>query len=268
VIAMKIGIVGCAGRMGRMLMAATLDTKGTELAGGTEVQGSPHLGTDLGTLAGLQPIGQSVGVDAKALFAASDVVIDFTRPAATVAHVHIAAETGTNMVIGTTGLAEADMKNLKEAGQKVAIVQAGNMSLGVNLLLGLVRQAAKALGPEYDIEVVEMHHRHKVDAPSGTALMLGRAAAEGRAVDHRESAVMSREGHTGERPRGAIGYATLRGGDVIGDHSLIFAGPGERIELSHKSTSRDLFARGAIKAALWTQGRAPGLYNMRDVLGL
>ena len=265
---MKIGIVGCAGRMGRMLLASTLDTKGVALAGGTEVQGSPHLGADLGTLAGGQPIGQSVEVDAKALFAASDVIIDFTRPAATIGHAHLAAETGTNMVVGTTGLAEADMKKLREAAGRVAIVQAGNMSLGVNLLMGLIRQAAKALGPDYDIEVVEMHHRHKVDAPSGTALMLGRAAAEGRGIDHREHAVMSREGHTGERVRGTIGYATLRGGDVIGDHSLIFAGPGERIEISHKSTSRDLFARGAIKAALWTQGRGPGLYSMRDVLGL
>jgi 4-hydroxy-tetrahydrodipicolinate reductase len=265
---MKIGIVGCAGRMGRMLIASTLDTKGAELAGGTEVQGSPHLGTDLGTLAGGQPIGLGVEVDAPALFAKSDVVIDFTRPAATLAHAQLAAEAGKNMVVGTTGLAEADMKKLREAGTKIAIVQAGNMSLGVNLLLGLIKQAAKALGPEYDIEVVEMHHRHKVDAPSGTALMLGRAAAEGRAIDHRESAVMTREGHTGERPKGAIGYATLRGGDVIGDHSLIFAGPGERVELSHRATSRDLFARGAIKAAFWTQGEAPGLYSMRDVLGL
>ncbi len=264
---MKIGIVGCAGRMGRMLTAATLDTPGAELAGGTEAPGSPYLGADLGVVAGGQPSGLTVGDDPAALFEAADTVIDFTRPAATLAHAALAAKHGKALVVGTTGLADADMKKLDEAAAGAVIVQAGNMSLGVNLLLGLVKQAAQALGPDYDIEVVEMHHRHKVDAPSGTALMLGRAAAEGRGIHHAEAAVMSREGHTGERPQGAIGYATLRGGDVIGDHSLIFAGPGERVELSHKSTGRDLFARGALKAALWTEGRAPGLYTMRDVLG-
>lgn len=265
---MKIGIVGCAGRMGRMLTAVTLDTEEATLIGGTEAPGSPHVGVDMAVLAGCPPGGPRVGDDAGKLFAAADLVIDFTRPAATVAHAALACEHDTNMVIGTTGLGAGDMKKLADAGVDVTIVQAGNMSLGVNLLLGLVEQAAAALGPDYDIEVVEMHHRHKVDAPSGTALMLGKAAAAGRAVDHGHHAVMSREGHTGARPEGAIGYATLRGGDVIGDHSLIFAGPGERIELTHKATSRYLFARGALTAALWTADRPPGLYTMRDVLGL
>jgi 4-hydroxy-tetrahydrodipicolinate reductase len=265
---MKVGIVGCAGRMGRMLTAATLETAGAKLAGGTEMPGSPHVGADMAVLAGLAAGGPAVGDDAEALFAATDVVIDFTAPAATLAHAEMARAQGTAMVIGTTGITNDDMVKLAEAGADTVIVQAGNMSLGVNLMLGLAKQVAAALGPDYDIEVVEMHHRHKVDAPSGTALMLGRAAAEGRGIDHDAEAVMSREGQTGARPEGAIGYATLRGGDVIGDHAVIFAGPGERVELAHKATSRDLFARGALTAALWTKGRAPGLYTMRDVLGL
>ena len=265
---MKVGIVGCAGRMGRMLTAATLETEGAELIGGTEAPGNPQIGADMAVLAGLAAGGPSVSDDPQALFAAADVVIDFTAPAATLAHAAFARDAGTAMVVGTTGLSSDDMARLADAGQDIAIVQAGNMSLGVNLMLGLAKQVAAALGPDYDIEVVEMHHRHKVDAPSGTALMLGRAAAEGRGIDHDAEAVMSREGQTGARPEGAIGYATLRGGDVIGDHAVVFAGPGERIELAHKATSRDLFARGALTAALWTEGRPAGLYTMRDVLGL
>jgi len=265
---MKIGIVGCAGRMGRMLTAAVINTEGAELAGGTEAPGSPHLGQDVAALAGAEAAGLPVGDDAAALFAQSDVVMDFTIPAATVAHAALAAEAATNLVVGTTGLGDDDMAKLQAAGNAAAIVHAGNMSLGVNLLVGLAEQVAGALGADYDIEVVEMHHKHKIDAPSGTALMLGRAAAEGRGVDHEEAAVLSREGETGARPAGAIGYAALRGGDVIGDHSVIFAGPGERIELTHKATDRALFAQGAVRAALWTEGRAPGLYTMRHVLGL
>ena len=202
------------------------------------------------------------------MIAAVDVVIDFTIPAATLAHAKLAAEHGTAMVIGTTGLSEADMAEIAAAAENTAIVHAGNMSLGVNLLVVVAEQVAAALGSDYDIEVLEMHHKHKIDAPSGTALMLGKAAAQGRGVDHGDAAVMSREGETGARPEGAIGYATLRGGDVIGDHSVIFAGPGERIELTHKAGDRRLFGAGAIRAALWTEGKAPGLYTMRDVLGL
>ncbi|MDD9876059.1 MAG: 4-hydroxy-tetrahydrodipicolinate reductase [Magnetovibrio sp.] len=265
---MKIGVVGCAGRMGRMLVATVLETEGAELAGGTEAPGSPFAGADVAQLAGAEPAGIAVGDDAAALFEAADAVIDFTIPAATVAHAALAKASGTALVVGTTGLGEAEMAELAAAAEGAAIVHAGNMSLGINLLVGLTEQVAGALGPDYDIEVVEMHHRHKIDAPSGTALMLGRAAAAGRGIDHGDNAVMSREGETGARPRGAIGYAALRGGDVIGDHSVIFAGPGERIEIVHKAGDRSLFARGALTATLWTEGRAPGLYTMRDVLGM
>lgn len=265
---MKIGIVGCAGRMGRMLSAAVLDAAGADLAGGTEQPGNPALGADMGALAGGRPAGVAVGADPEALFGAADAVIDFTVAAAAAGHARLAAAAKTALVVGTTGLGDEAMAALAGAAKDTAIVHAGNMSLGVNLLVGLAEQAARTLGPDYDIEVVEMHHRHKIDAPSGTALMLGRAAAKGRGVDHDRSAVMSREGETGARPGGAIGYAALRGGDVIGEHSVIFAGPGERVELAHKAADRGLFARGAVHAALWTEGRAPGLYTMRNVLGL
>jgi 4-hydroxy-tetrahydrodipicolinate reductase len=265
---MKIGIVGCAGRMGRMLGAVALETDGAQLAGGTEAPGSPFIGQDIAVLAGGEPSGLRVGDDAAELFASVDAVIDFTIPAATIAHAALAAAHNTAMIIGTTGLDDADMAKIAEAATKTAIVHAGNMSLGVNLLVGLAEQVAAALGADFDIEVLEMHHKHKIDAPSGTALMLGKAAAEGRGLDHDASAVMSREGHTGVRPDDAIGYATLRGGDVVGDHTVMFVGPGERVELTHKAADRGIFARGAIRAAMWTEGRVPGLYSMRDVLGL
>jgi len=265
---MKIGIVGCGGRMGRMLLKCVLETNGAHLAGGTEAPGSRLLGQDLGLLAGAEPVGINAAEDARALFRASDVVIDFTVAAVTAAHAALAAETRTAMVIGTTGLNPAQQDAVAKAAGTAAVVQAGNMSLGVNVLVGLAQAAAAALGDGYDIEVVEMHHRHKVDAPSGTALMLGRAAAAGRGLDHDQNAVMSREGHTGPRPDQAIGYATLRGGDVVGDHTVVFAGPGERVELTHRAAGRDIFARGAVRAAMWCRDRAPGLYSMRDVLGL
>ena len=265
---MKIGIVGCAGRMGRMLSATVLETVGAELAGGTEQPGNPSIGEDLGTLVGTQRLDVPVGDDPRALFTAMDAVIDFTIPTATIAHAHLAQESGTALVVGTTGLSDADMAVLAEAGNRTAVVHAGNMSLGVNLLVGLVELVAGTLGPDYDIEIVEMHHKHKIDAPSGTARMFGEAAAVGRDINHQAAAVMSREGETGARSDGAIGYATLRGGDVVGEHSVIFAGPGERIELVHKATDRALFAKGAVHATLWTDGRAPGLYTMRNVLGL
>ena len=209
---MNIGITGCGGRMGRMLIQAVMATEGAALSGGTEQAGSPFIGQDLGLLVGTETVGAVVMDDARALFEASDVVIDFTVPAATVAHAALAFEIGTAMVIGTTGLSADQQSAVRGAAEKAAIVQAGNMSLGVNLLVGLARQAAELLGPDYDIEVVEMHHKHKIDAPSGTALMIGRAAAEGRGIDHDKNAVMSREGHTGARPDQAIGYASLRGG--------------------------------------------------------
>lgn len=265
---MKIGIVGAAGRMGRMLTAAVLEAEGAELAGGLERPGAELIGQDPAVLAGHAASGLAIGDDADALFEASDAVIEFALPEATAVHAPLAAKHGTAFVVGTTGHDKDQQQALADAAEKVAVVQAGNMSLGVNLLVGLAKQVAASLGPEYDVEIVEMHHKHKVDAPSGTALMLGRAAAEGRGVEHDQVAVMSREGHTGARNEGAIGYATLRGGDVVGEHSIVFAGPGERVELSHKAASRAIFANGAVRAALWCRGKSPGLYSMRDVLGL
>jgi 4-hydroxy-tetrahydrodipicolinate reductase len=265
---MKIGIVGCAGRMGRLLVAEVLARPGCVLAGGTEQAGSEAIGRDVAVLAGAEPLGLEVTADAGALFAASDVVVDCTTPAASVIHARLALEHGTPLVVGTTGLAAEHLAAIAAAAAKVAVVQSANMSVGVNLLLGLTAQVARILGDDYDIEIVEMHHRHKVDAPSGTALALGHAAADGRGVNLEEVSQRVRDGHTGARRRGDIGFATLRGGDVAGEHTVLFAGEGEQVALTHKATSRAVFARGAIRAACWTEGRGPGLYSMREVLGL
>ncbi|MGH6923338.1 MAG: 4-hydroxy-tetrahydrodipicolinate reductase, partial [Propylenella sp.] len=225
-------------------------------------------GEDAGILAGAGAAGVAVAADPVPAFAKADALLDFTAPAATLAYVELSAQARIVHVIGTTGLGAEDEALLQAAARHCRIVKSGNMSLGVNLLASLVRRAAATLGPGYDIEILEMHHRHKVDAPSGTALLLGRAAAEGRAVDLAKRSIRSRDGHTGARPEGAIGFATLRGGSVVGDHTVIFAGEGERIELSHRAESRDNFARGAIRAALWAFDKKPGLYDMADVLGL
>ncbi|NQU55765.1 MAG: 4-hydroxy-tetrahydrodipicolinate reductase [Rhodospirillales bacterium] len=265
---MKIGIVGCAGRMGRMLVAETLASDGCTLVGGVEHGKSPFLGADLASLAGLDNTGLIVGSDADGLFAAADVVIDFTLPQAAVGHADAAIKHGTALVIGTTGLGQAEQGAVEKAAAVVAVIQAANFSVGVNLLLGLTAQVAGILDNDYDIEIVEMHHRHKVDAPSGTALALGQAAADGRGVDLEAVSERVRDGHTGARTAGDIGFATLRGGDVVGDHSVIFAAEGERLELSHKASSRSLFARGAVRAAKWCDGKPAGLYSMADVLGL
>ncbi len=265
---MKIGIVGCAGRMGRMLVEATLAAEGCALAGGSERPGSDALGRDLGELIGRGRLGVTVGSDPAHLFAQSDAVIDFSAPAATVHHATLAASAGTALVVGTTGLGPADEAQLRTAAGRVPVVYAPNYSVGITLLLALTERAAAILGDDYDIEIVEMHHRHKVDAPSGTALGLGRAAAKGRGVALEEVWRKSRDGHTGERPPGEIGFATLRGGDVVGDHTVMFAAAEERVELTHKAASRAVFAKGAVRAARWTAGRPPGLYSMRDVLGL
>ena len=269
---MNIGIVGCAGRMGRMLLKTVIenqkDSGGAALAGGTERPGSDVIGEDLGTLAGIDKTGLTVTGDTRALFETADAIIDFTIPAATRGHAGLAAETGTALVIGTTGLDGKDNEAIDAAAEKVAIVQAGNMSVGINLLCGLVEQVAAILGPEFDIEVLEMHHRHKIDAPSGTALMLGEAAAHGRHVDLADVSQRVRDGETGARRAGDIGFATLRGGSVIGEHTVMFASEGERIEITHKASDRALFSNGAVRAALWCEGREPGRYTMRDVLGL
>ena len=264
---MKIGVVGCAGRMGRNVIEQVLSTPGCALAGGTERPG-PAIGQDLGTLVGRGSVGAVVMEDAARLFAAADAVIDFTAPAATRAHAHLAAETGKVLVVGTTGLGESDVAVLTFAAAKAPIVYAPNMSVGVNVLFALTERLAGVLGPEFDIDILEMHHRHKVDAPSGTALALGRAAAAGRQVRLEDVWRKQRDGQTGARPRGEIGFASLRGGDVVGDHAAIFATDGERIEFAHKASSRQVFAKGALRAALWVAGKPPRLYSMKDVLGL
>ncbi len=264
----KLGVVGCSGRMGRTLMRLIAEADGLALAGGTERPGHAALGEDLGTLAGAAALGLAVTDDAAALFATADVVLDFTVPAASLAHAALAADTGTALVLGTTGFAPEEQAAVAAAAERAAIMQAGNMSLGVNLLVELTRQVAAALDESFDIEVLEVHHRHKVDAPSGTALMLGRAAAEGRGVAHEGNTESGRDGITGARKSGAIGYAALRGGAVVGEHTVLFAGPEERIELVHRASDRALFARGALTAARWLVGRPAGLYSMKDVLGL
>jgi 4-hydroxy-tetrahydrodipicolinate reductase len=264
----RVGITGCGGRMGRMLLAEVLGAPGLTLAGGSEAPGSAIVGRDLGELAGSGPLGLAASADAGALFAAADVVIDFTAPAAAAAHAALAAQHGKALILGTTGLDPAQARAVEAAAKRVPIVWAPNMSPAVTLLAGLVQEAARRLGEDYDIEVLEMHHRHKVDAPSGTALALGRAAAEGRGIDLAARSQRVRDGHTGSRKPGDIGFASLRGGDVVGDHSVIFAGEGERLELTHRATSRRLFARGAVRAARWVAGKPPGLYGMKDVLGL
>ena len=265
---MNIGIVGCAGRMGRMVAASVLQEDGCTLAGGTERPGSEFVGADLGVLAGAEAAGIAVGDDPAALFAASGAVVDFSAPEATVAHATLAAKHGVVLVAGTTGLDAAQLEAVAAAARDTVIVHAANMSVGVNLMLGLSEQVARLLGDDYDIEIVEMHHRHKVDAPSGTALAIGRAAASGRGIALDAVSQRVRDGHTGARRRGDIGFATLRGGDVVGEHTVVFAAEGERIEITHKASSRAVFARGALRAALWARGKAPGLYTMRDVLGL
>ena len=265
---MKIGVVGCAGRMGRAVVAEIARTAGADLAGGSERAGSAWIGQDVAALAGLDAGVLKIVDDAGQLFAAAEAVIDFTSPPAAALHAELAAEAGRVLVIGTTGLDGGQQKAIEAAARHTAIVQAANMSIGVNLLLGLTRQVAATLGAEYDIEIVEMHHRHKIDAPSGTALALGRAAAAGRQVDLDKVAERGRDGLTGPRATGAIGFASLRGGDSAGEHTVIFAGHGERVELVHRATSRAIYTRGAVKAALWCAGKAPGLYSMRDVLGV
>ncbi|OYD86151.1 MULTISPECIES: 4-hydroxy-tetrahydrodipicolinate reductase [Azospirillum] len=265
---MKIGVVGCAGRMGQMLVREIAATPGCTLAGGTERVGGPALGKDIGVLAGLEPLGVTAIDDAAALFAEADAVIDFTSPDASVRHAALAAQSETVLVIGTTGIGPAQQEAIAQAATHTPIVQSPNMSLGVNLLLALVEQVGRALGDDYDIDILEMHHRNKVDAPSGTALGLGRAAAAGRGVALEDVWQKVRDGHTGVRPRGEIGFATLRGGDVIGDHTVVFAADGERIELTHKASGRQIYAKGAVRAALWANDKQPGLYSMKDVLGM
>lgn len=265
---LKLAIAGAGGRMGRELARVVHEIAGCSLAGGIEVAGSPHIGADLGALMGGRELGIKISADADAVLSTVDGVIDFTVPRATVALVELAAMHKKIHVIGTTGLDAAGEAAIAAAANSTIIVKSGNYSLGVNILQGLVRQVASMLGDEFDIEVLEMHHKHKIDAPSGTALMLGKAAADGRHVNLQAKSVRSRDGHTGARKPGDIGFATLRGGAVIGDHTVMFSSDAERIELTHKAQSREMFARGAVRAALWAKDQKPGLYDMQDVLGL
>jgi len=266
---MGLVVVGAAGRMGQTLIRTIAEIDGVHLAGAVERPGSDALGRDAGELAGLGPNDVLITDDALPVFARAEGVLDFTAPAATLEFADLAAQARIVHVIGTTGMDESHEARLRAASSHARIVKSGNMSLGVNLLSVLVRQAARALNAsDWDIEVLEMHHRHKVDAPSGTALLLGEAAAEGREIALAEHSVRVRDGHTGPRPEGDIGFATLRGGSVIGEHSVILAGEGEIVELTHRATDRSIFARGAIRAALWARDQKPGYYSMLDVLGL
>lgn len=265
---MRLVVAGAAGRMGQMLIKTIAATEGAVLAGALERPGSPAQGQDAGALAGLAPLGVKISDDPLAALLQADGVLDFSAPAATVELAALAAQARMVHVVGTTGLSAEDLAKLEAAARHATIVRSGNMSLGVNLLAALVEKVAKTLGADWDIEILEMHHRQKVDAPSGTALLLGEAAATGRGIALAEQSVRSRDGHTGARKAGDIGFATLRGGTVVGDHTVIFAGPGERVELAHKAEDRGIFARGAVQAALWGRGRKSGLYSMADVLGL
>ncbi|MER8975979.1 4-hydroxy-tetrahydrodipicolinate reductase [Mesorhizobium sp. M0800] len=266
---MGLVVVGAAGRMGQALIRAIHTIPGARVAGAIERAGSPHLGKDAGELAGVGRLEVAIGDDPLPAFAKADGVLDFTTPAATVEFAGYAAQARIAHIIGTTGCSAEDNARIAAAARHATVVKSGNMSLGVNLLAVLVEQAARALdADDFDIEILEMHHRHKVDAPSGTALLLGEAAAAGRGVAFAGNDVRVRDGHTGVRKAGSIGFASLRGGSVVGDHSVVLAGTGERITLAHHAEDRAIFARGAVKAALWARGRKPGLYSMRDVLGL
>ena len=263
---MRLIVAGAGGRMGRTLIHAIAASKGVTLAGAVEAPGSAVIGRDAGELAGLGANQIKIGTDIDPLLAKADGLLDFTMPAATIAFAEHTARAGLVHVIGTTGLSGENEQLIAQAAKRA--VKSGNMSMGVNLLAALVKRVAQTLDDEFDIEILEMHHNKKVDAPSGTALMLGRAAAAARGINLDQRAVRGRDGVSGARCPGDIGFAALRGGSVVGDHTVIFAGPAERIELAHRAEDRMIFARGGIRAALWARGRKPGLYSMADVLGL
>jgi 4-hydroxy-tetrahydrodipicolinate reductase len=265
---MRIVIAGAGGRMGRTLIHAVAATKGMTLAGAVDAEGSAVIGRDAGELAGLGQNGVKVKSDVAPLLKQADGLIEFVIPAATLAFAEMTAAAGKVHIIGTTGHSAEEEALIAQAAKRAIIVKSGNMSLGVNLLVALAKRVAKTLDDDYDIEIFEMHHNKKIDAPSGTALMLGRAAAEGRGIDLAQRSARGRDGLTGARNTGDIGFASLRGGSNVGEHSVIFAGPSERVELVHRAEDRMIFARGALKAALWARGKPPGLYTMADVLGL
>ena len=266
--ALRIGILGAGGRMGRALIQATVEEPQATLAAAIDRAGGASVGVDAGVLAGVDAQGVSVGDSLAAVLNEVDVLIDFTAPDATIAHAAACQKAGVAMVIGTTGLNETQLAALRSAAEETAIVFAPNMSVGVNLVFKLLDIASRVLGDSVDIEIIEAHHRHKVDAPSGTALRMGEVIAAALGRDLKQCAVYGREGQTGARDRQTIGFETIRAGDIVGDHTALFAADGERVEITHKASSRMTFARGAVRAALWLQGRGPGLYDMQDVLGL
>ncbi|MEM6657574.1 MAG: 4-hydroxy-tetrahydrodipicolinate reductase [Pseudomonadota bacterium] len=263
-----IVVTGASGRMGQMLIKSVTDSDQARLVGVVERAGHDWIGQDVGAAMGGPALGVTVTDDPLEAFAQAQAVIDFTAPEATLEFAALAAQARCVHVIGTTGMTEAQIAALEPASRHAVIVRAGNMSLGVNLLVQLTKKVAAALDEDFDIEVIEGHHHHKVDAPSGTALMLGEAAAEGRGVKLSDVSDRGRDGITGARKRGDIGFHAIRGGDIVGEHDVLFAAPGERIVLRHLASDRAIFARGALKAALWGQGKAPGQYDMVDVLGL
>ncbi|MCF7646680.1 4-hydroxy-tetrahydrodipicolinate reductase [Pseudochrobactrum asaccharolyticum] len=266
---MRLVVTGASGRMGKALIRAIAENPATVLSGAIVREGSPLIGQDAGEMAGVGKNGILISADPLPVFAEAEGVLDFTTPATTLSYAALAAQARIVHVIGTTGCSEEDEEKIRAAARHATIIKSGNMSLGVNLLSALVEQAARALPPSaFDIEILEMHHKHKVDAPSGTALLLGEAAAEGRNINLSDHSVRVRDGHTGAREDGTIGFATLRGGSVIGEHSVMFAGASERITLTHQAQDRSVFAEGAVAAGLWGRGKKPGLYSMRDVLGL
>ncbi len=265
---MKIGIVGAAGRMGQTLIKACLETDGVELAAALEHRDSPAVGKDAGEVAGLPRCGLLVSSDVAAVIGEVDALIDFTRPEATLANLELCRRHGKHLIIGTTGFTAEQRGVIEKSAEETALVLAPNFSVGVNLSLKLLEMAAKVMGEYTDIEVVEAHHRHKVDAPSGTALRMGEVVAKALGRELKDCAIYGREGITGERDRKTIGFSTIRAGDIVGEHTVMFADEGERVEISHKASSRMTFAKGAVRAALWLAGKKSGLYDMQDVLGL
>ncbi len=263
----RLAIAGASGRMGHALLEAGSADAGTVVAAALDMAGSPAVGRDAGDFAG-GARGITVGSDAAAAVASCDVLVDFTRPAGTLAHLAACHAAGKAMVIGTTGFEEPQLERIREAARAIPVVLAPNFAIGVLVMLKLVDLASRALGPAYDVEVFELHHKLKVDAPSGTALKLGEVAAAARGTTLGKDGVFARHGVTGERRAGTLGFSVARGGDVIGDHTVYFLGTGERVEITHRSASRATYAQGAIRAAKWLSGRAPGLYDMDDVLGL
>ena len=263
----RIAVAGASGRMGQMLIDAIRAADDCRLSGALDIASSPAIGKDAGSFSG-QPTGVLITPDLRAGLADSQVLIDFTRPEGTLEHLKVCRELGVALVIGTTGFTDAQKAVIAEASKDIAIMMAPNMSVGVNVTLKLLEMAAKALATGYDIEIIEAHHRHKVDAPSGTALKMGEVIADALGRDLKDCAVYAREGVTGERDPSSIGFATIRGGDIVGDHTVLFAGTGERIEISHKSSSRATYAQGSLRAVRFLAGQKTGLFDMFDVLGL